>query len=89
MSITTSSTAQPEARRVGTRMPGRAWRVVRALCQKIASRPVRSRVNTSWERFSLARASTRSTAGPRRTHERTSTSSTTSAPSGQPSARWQ
>ncbi|HEX2118652.1 MAG TPA: hypothetical protein VHF91_05685 [Acidimicrobiales bacterium] len=85
----TGSTGHPDARRVGTRSPGRALRVVLAVCQKMASRPFLSLAKTSCERFSRARARTRSTAGPRRTQERTSTSSTTSGSSGHPSARWQ
>ncbi|MGH9222838.1 MAG: hypothetical protein ACRD2W_03325 [Acidimicrobiales bacterium] len=85
----TCRTGQPDARRVGTRSPGRARRVVRAVCQKMASRPDFSLVNTSWERFSRDRARTRSTADPRRTHERTPTSSTISGSAGHPSARWQ
>ncbi|MDQ3895794.1 MAG: hypothetical protein M3326_00860 [Actinomycetota bacterium] len=89
MSTRTGSTGQPEARRVGIRAPGRARRVVLAVCQKIASRPFLSRANTSCERFSRGRASTRSTAGPRRTHDRTATSSITCGASGQLSARWQ
>ncbi len=47
VSISTTMSAWPEARRVGTRIPGRALAVVRGDCQKIASRPSRSRVNST------------------------------------------
>jgi polyphosphate kinase len=81
-----------EARRPGTRTPGRAALAVRGDCQKITSRP-RVRVNTSWERCSRARSSTRSMAAPRRRQERTGTCSSTSALAGgsghSPAAGWQ
>jgi hypothetical protein len=65
---------------------------VRGDCQKITSRP-RVLVNTSWERCSRVRSSTRSMAAPRRRQERTGTCSSTSALAGgsghSPSAGWQ
>ena len=48
------SRSRPAARRPGTRTPGRAALAVRGDCQKITCRP-RTRVNTSWERFSRPR----------------------------------
>jgi hypothetical protein len=44
VSTSTSGWRWPEARRVGTRIPGRALRVVRVDCQKIPSRPPLRRV---------------------------------------------
>lgn len=73
---------------MGSRTPGRACFVVRGDCQKTTSRP-RARVSTSWERFSLARSSTRSIAGPRRVQDRTAWRSSTSTSSGQSTDRWQ
>jgi hypothetical protein len=55
--------------RRGIDTPGRACLAVRALCQKITSRP-RARANTNCERCSRDRSSTRSIAAPRCTHER-------------------
>src|SRR5687767_11177199 len=69
-------------------MPGRDFRVVLAVCQKIPSRPPFKVVTTNCERLSRERSRTRSIATPRRTHERTGIASTTSASSGH-SPRWQ
>jgi hypothetical protein len=81
--------SRPAGRPVGSRWVGRALRVVRADCQKMPSRPPLRRVKTSWERFSRARSNTRSMATPRRTQERTGTSSTITASAGQSLVRWQ
>ena len=62
-------------------MCGRACLTVRGDCQKTISRP-RPVVNTSCERFSLARSATISMAAPRRAHDRSGTRSTTSPSSG-------
>ena len=83
------SMAPPAERRVGTRNPGLVLRVVRADCQKMASRPPCNRVNTSCDRFSRLRSSTRSIATPRRTQDRTATSSMRTDSLGQSSTRWQ
>lgn len=51
--------------------------------------PAPDRVNTTWDRLSRARSSTRSMAWPLRTHDRTPTSFMTSGSSGHSSVRWQ
>src|SRR5215207_11000748 len=81
------SSSNPEARRVGTRTPGRDLAVAFGDCQKITSRP-RAVVNTNWARFSRGRSSTRSMATPRRRQDRTGTSSRIWGACGQ-SAEWQ
>ena len=75
----------PAARAVGVRTFGRACLRVRGDCQNTTSRP-RALVNTSWDRFSRPRSSTRSMAAPRRAHDRSGTCSTMSGSAGQSSA---
>ena len=78
----------PDARCVGSETLGRACFVVRALCQKITSRP-RAWVNTNCERFSRRGRARGRSAAPRRTQDRTGTRSTMSGVLGPPVARWQ
>lgn len=82
-----------EARRVGTRWPGRARWAVGAVCQKIIGRPLArpglGLVKTICERLLRPRSSTRSIAARRRWQWRTPTASTTSASGGHSSSGWQ
>ena len=77
------------ARARGIRAPGLAAFAAFCVCQKMAGRP-RVSVKTNCERDKRGRSRTRSITAPRRRHEATGTSSTTSARAGQSSSNgWQ